>query len=159
MSDRTFILAEKYFPIVATIGIFFVYAMWFAFEVDIRPYLSQVLGCAVVPLLLLIGYSKRRYFCAWHRVLLYTILLNGVLYTLNYALYNLNIQMFGVFYVTLFLTTLAALISTVLYVKYGCFKTNRKCPQKSCNGRELRELRQDERERQARIYRSIDELS
>lgn len=159
MSGRTLIMFEKYYPIAAVVGILFAHIIWMVAPIDIRPYTGTLCGCSILPLLILIGYSKKHYFCSWHRVLLYTIMLNVVIYAVDYALFSIGVKMFDIFYVTLFLTTLAALISTVLYVKYGCFKTNRKCPQKSCNGRELRELRQDERERQARIYRSIDELS
>lgn len=142
---------EKYYPIAAVVGILFAHIIWMVADFDIRPYTGSLCGCAIFPLFILIGYSKKHYFCSWHRVLLYTIMLNVVIYAIDYALFSLDIKMFDIFYVTLFLTTALSLTAAWIYTKYGCFKTNVKGSKKGGKGYRVRCIRKDEQAGASRI--------
>lgn len=112
---------EKYYPIAANIYLLSVQLLWEWLKFDLRPFTAVLFGFSFLPWLILYGYSKRHYFCLWHRVLLLNLLLHGILYFANNVLFWLGYEMLRIFYVTLWITVLTLVLATVLYFKDGCF--------------------------------------
>lgn len=142
MSDKVLTALEKYFPIVANVNILLIHEFWQTFTLDIRAYTSILLGCAVVPLLILIGYSKKHHFCFWHRLLLLNLMIHGVLFFADKVITMLNYEFIDIFFVTLRLTQIAIVLATFMYFWnifnlteiYGRFTTGKKRTKASHKG-------------------------
>jgi hypothetical protein len=147
---------EKYFPIVANIHLLAIHLFWRWFALDIRDYTAVFFGFSFFPWLIIYGYSKRHYFCTWHRVLLANLLLHGVFYSVNNYLFSHGYTILPIFYVTLWLTILTLLIATALYFKDGCFKTDKKSLLRSWKGYGLRSMESVERQRAGGLDKTFD---
>jgi len=106
----------KYFPVVANIIMLVLMLLQFA-GIEVRPLTGFFIGVGLWPCLNLISQSKRLYFCAWHRILLYNIMFYAVLQIASRLGFEFN------YYLYLCLTiNIATLITAfMLYRKNGCY--------------------------------------
>jgi len=110
---------EKYYPVLATIFIILAHLVWLKFGKDIRPYTSVLFGSAIIPTLILIDCSKKHYFCGWHRVLLWNVLINSVLAFIYGVLYRRGIEfpLYGSFAIVI--SCISLLIAAIMHYKHG----------------------------------------
>jgi len=159
MSDKVLTALEKYFPIVANLNILAIHLLWKYLSFDFREYSNIALSLAFVPFLILYGYSKRHYFCLWHRILLLNIIAHSILYFMDSIISKLGYQFINLFYVTLWVTVLTLIVATALMFKDGCFQTNKKSILRSWERHGLRSMESVERQRAGGINEVMRRIS
>lgn len=88
------------------------------FNINLHGITGYMVGCVIVPTIILVILSKDLGFCAWHRILLY----NTIAYAIICLLDKLHIEFNYYIYMALIFNIAAIIFATFLYYKYGCFK-------------------------------------
>ena len=118
---RATIQLVKWWPIVTTLVVMvslFSYLVGFS----ISGYASPLFGCSLFTAFCWLFFSKAFKFCLWHRLFIYNLALVSIIVIVNNNIYKL----IPIFYVRsiLLLCCSTILISSILYFRYGCFKSN-----------------------------------
>jgi hypothetical protein len=121
MTKRAKIWLVKYFPFMANINFLVVLVLQF-FDIDIKGVTAYILGCSIVPCVILWFESIELKFCTWHRVLLANMILLPTLHIIN----RLGVKFDWLIYVTILLTVLMLVFATIMMFKDGCTKTDSK---------------------------------
>lgn len=117
MSGRTEIALVKYYPILAN-GVILFFMLMQVFRVNVQSQVSYITGLSLYPAVLLWYQSKRLHFCAWHRVLLGSLVFFAVLQTL----WRLGVEYDFYLYIALISTIICIIVATLLYFVHGSIK-------------------------------------
>jgi len=110
----------KFAPIISTLAIIFSLVITLLGSSLIYS-LSMTVSTSILMCLLLYCLSKAFKFCAWHRVLIINLFFVALISWINLEFYRLpNILIIRI---VLLISTTSALVATILYFKYGCFKS------------------------------------
>ena len=110
----------KYYPIIVNIVIVFSMVVWYLkFK---QPFLYTYIGQCFYCNLLFLRLSYKLGFCAWHRILIYSM--SFVLFLETISQYGVNINYY--LYICTIVSITALITATLLYYKNGCY-TNRAC--------------------------------
>jgi len=114
---KSLIKLIKYYPIVVNINFVFSAIGVLLFKFDYSLYVYTYFGQSFYlnTILLILSFSLR--FCAWHRILIYSMSMCLFLETLN----NYGIQINYYLYLTLLINIIGLLISALIYTRHGCY--------------------------------------
>ena len=121
MKWKTFV---KWAPILVTLvmGLAFVFALNGQYEY--LEHLSGKFGCALLILPFYMWESSNRYrFCYWHKAFIVNVALVSLAANLKVD-FGLMETYLNYCRIVLLITILGLVVSAVLYLKYGCFKSN-----------------------------------
>jgi len=112
---KTLINCLKFYPIIINLYIIIVMSLYM-FEIKLSAY--EVFGQSFMfNFLLLIG-SFVFSFCAWHRILIYSMTLILLLETM----YSIGLRIANYSYLCILIVLFSIILSSILYYKNGCYK-------------------------------------
>ena len=146
MNGRTEIALVKYYPILAN-GVILFFMLMQVFRVNVQSQVSYITGLSLYPAVLLWFQSKRLHFCAWHRVLLGSLVFFAVLQTL----WRLGVEYDFYLYIAIISTIICIIVATILYFTHGSIKSNAESTKIHRHGFGLRRIREASRKRTERV--------
>lgn len=136
MSSRHEIALVKYYPILAN-GVMLGLLLFQLFGLPVHGILAYIFGLSLYPAVLLWYQSKRLHFCAWHRVLLGSLVFFAVLQTL----WRLGVEYDFYLYIALISTIICIIVATLLYFVHGSIKGTSESIKSNRHGFGLRGVR------------------
>jgi hypothetical protein len=117
MRRKTLIWLIKYYPIVANLNLLMLLILQL-FNVNLHGITGYMVGCVVWPTIILVILSKELNFCAWHRVLLY----NLIVYAFICVMDKCDIEFNYYIYTALIFNIASIVTATILYSINGCYR-------------------------------------
>jgi len=119
VSGRTEIALVKYYPILAN-GVILFFMLMQLFRVNIQDQISYITGLSIYPAVLLWFQSRRLHFCAWHRVLIGSLVFFAVLQ----ILWRCGVEYDFYLYIAIISTIICIIVATFLYFVHGSIQSN-----------------------------------
>ena len=119
MSSRNEIALVKYYPIVAN-GVMLGLLLCQLLRIDTRQFVSYFFGLSLYPAVLLWFQSRRLHFCAWHRVLIGSLVFFAVLQ----ILWRCGVKYDFYLYIAIISTIICIIVATFLYFVHGSIQSN-----------------------------------
>jgi len=113
----------KWWPVVTTLFILVGMATILC-GVNLYSFIAPIFGCSLFTSVCWWYFSKAFKFCFWHRLFILNLIVISLI-----VLFDKNVHQIGfIVYVRglILLSCTTILVSSVLYFRYGCFKTNPK---------------------------------
>jgi len=118
---RVSIRLIKLFPIISTLAIIIAFVLMLS-GVSIINLISIPTASPMFVCVLLYFLSKAFKFCKWHRILIINLFLVALISWINLEFYRLSNIL--IIRIVLLISTTSILVATILYFKYGCFKSS-----------------------------------
>ena len=120
---RTAIQFVKWWPIITTI-VMMVSLILTLSDFKTMSYLSPIFGCSLFTSICWWYFSKAFKFCFWHRLFILNLIVISLIVLIDKNIHHFEYIMYvrGL----ILLCCITILVSSTLYFRYGCFKTNPK---------------------------------
>ena len=119
LNQRAEIWLVKYYPILAN-GVMLCLLLMQLLGIEYSGVTSYLFGLSLYPAVLLWFYSKRLHFCAWHRVLIGSLVFFAVLQ----ILWRCGVKYDFYLYIAIISTIICIIVATFLYFVHGSIQSN-----------------------------------
>ena len=118
---RGIIQLVKWWPILTTFAVMFG-MVTILFNVNTYSFITPIFGCSLFTSICWWYFSKAFKFCFWHRLFILNLIVISLIVLIDKNIHHFEYIMYVRGLILLCCVTI--LVSSTLYFRYGCFKSN-----------------------------------